>query len=112
LDVTDCGQLKSKYGGADCSGSTSWVLHQAGMFPGNAGIDSGSFSTWGQAGQGAEMTVWENAGHVFIEFNVPGLGHYEMNTVNDKGGPRFLKWGDSGSMTSTAGFTPRHYPGT
>ncbi|HVV70952.1 MAG TPA: GDSL-type esterase/lipase family protein [Verrucomicrobiae bacterium] len=115
LDITDADKLKKL--GADCSGSTSWVLHQAGMFPGTAAIESGDFSTWGQAGQGQEMTVWENPTHVFIEFNVPGLGHYEMNTsygeangLTSGSGPQFFKW-ESG-YTTTDGFTPRHYPGT
>jgi hypothetical protein len=127
LDITD--ETKLQKLGADCSGSVSWVLHQAGMFPGSAGIVSGDFGSWGQAGEGQEMTVWENADHVFIEFNVPGLGHYELNTAystangltagtpspNTPGstgpGPQFFKWGPD-TWDTTSGFTPRHWPGT
>ncbi len=98
------------------------------MFPVTAGIVSGDFGSWGQAGKGNEMTVWENAGHVFIEFNVPGLGHYTLDTsyadVNGLkdgvpnpntpgstgGGPQFFSWSEGWEDTSQ--FTPRHWPGT
>ncbi len=105
IATTDPATLKTQ--GMDCSSSTSWVLHQAGMLDANA-RDSTGLESWGQAGQGSSMTVWANSSHVFIEFNVPGLGHYQMNTAGWGGsGPHFFKWG-----YPTSGFTPRHWPGT
>jgi hypothetical protein len=128
LDITDPSKLKQL--GADCSGSTSWVLHQAGMF-GDTGVVSGDLESWGQAGKGQEMTVWANGDHVFIEFNVPGIGHYQFNTSygsanglsqdhqanNTPGesgpGPQFFPWGQNGAADAASGtFTPRHWPGT
>lgn len=105
IATTDPRTLRQQ--GMDCSSSTSWVLHQAGMF-GSSATDSTGFESWGQAGRGQEMTVWANSEHVFIEFNVPGVGHYQMNTAGWNGsGPHFFSWG-----YPTSGFTPRHWPGT
>jgi N-acetylmuramoyl-L-alanine amidase len=100
--------------GYDCSASVSWVLLTAGFklprdvtWGGWAPV-SGDYTSWGKAGEGKQMTVWANDGHVFIEFNVPGLGHYQLNTAGwDGSGPHFFKWG-----YPTSGFTPRHWPGT
>jgi hypothetical protein len=112
--------------GMDCSSSVSWVLHQAGML-GTSADDSTTLESWGDAGQGQEMTIWTNPIHAFIEFNVPGLGHYELDTVNAEGnstantqtpgatgpGPRFFPVDSSDSPgNSPAGFTPRHWVGT
>jgi lysophospholipase L1-like esterase len=105
LAITDPKKLKDI--GADCSGSVSWVLHQAGML-GASADDSTALESWGQAGKGQTMTVWANSEHAFIEFNVPGLGHYQLNTSGWSGsGPHFFKMD-----YNTDGFTPRHWPGT
>lgn len=100
--------------GYDCSASVSWVLLTAG-FPlpndvtwGGWAPVSGDFVNWGDPGKGNQMTVWANDGHVFIEFNVPGVGHYQLNTAGWGGsGPHYFKWG-----YPTDGFTARHWPGT
>jgi hypothetical protein len=112
LDITDPDKLRSH--GMDCSSSSSWVLHQAGML-GSTADDSTALESWGQAGKGSEMTVWANADHAFIEFNVPGLGHYQLNTSGGPrgDGPEFFPWGGPGESDATSGsFTPRHWPGT
>lgn len=101
--------------GLDCSGSTCWVLHKAGMFPASAAAVSGDLaSSWGQPGEGKYMTVWANRDHVFIEFHIPGLPHAQMNTdVPGKNGPRLLKWGPNGSGAVAGGsFAPRHWEGS
>jgi hypothetical protein len=126
MDITSQSQLQQL--GADCSASVSWALHQAGML-GSTADDSTSLESWGQAGQGQEMTIWTNPNHAFIEFNIPGLGHYELNTAYDTSpdvpndstpsttpgatgpGPRFFKW-ESTTWDTTDGFIPRHWPGT
>lgn len=113
-------------GGYDCSASTSWILLTAGFsLPNNVTWDqwapvSGDFETWGAPGPGDEMTVWCNADHVFIEFNVPNFGHYQANTSypssagrNYGSGPYFFLWGPNGSTDAASGaFKARHWPGT
>jgi hypothetical protein len=112
IATTKAATLRSQ--GLDCSSSTCWVLHQAGMFPSDSAITSGALESWGQPGPGKEMTVWCNADHVFIEFHVPNIGHMQMNTdVPGQNGPRFVPWGPNGSSCAASGaYTPRHYPGT
>lgn len=113
-------------GGYDCSASVSWVLLTAGFsLPDNATWGSwapvsGDFSNWGDPGPGNEMTVWESSDHVFIEFNVPGVGHYQLNTSyssanghSDGQGPQFFPWGQNGEAdAASGGFQARHWPGT
>lgn len=109
--------------GLDCSGSTSWVLWKAGFpIPGSpsAAPVSGAYAaSWGDPGEGKEMTVWANADHVFIEFKLK-QGDFQMNTsygeangLGSGSGPQFFKWGQNGEADANGGsFTPRHYPGT
>ena len=109
------GQLDAAHpAGYDCSGSTCWALHKAGMWPSSAAAVSGDLAAgWGQPGRGKYMTVWASAGHVFIEFTVPGEGHTQLNTSNSFGrgrGPRYGPWGGPGAADA-ASFTPRHWPG-
>lgn len=55
-------QLDSGY---DCSGSTSFVLHGAGLF-GVYAQDSTELEGYGQAGPGQWITVYANSAHAFI----------------------------------------------
>lgn len=106
--------------GYDCSSSTSWVLLTAGFkLPGNvtwgaSAPVSGDYANWGDPGPGQEMTIWENPDHIFIEFKIPGQGHFQMNTsVPGHDGPDFAPWGPMGSVDAANGsFTARHWPGT
>ena len=117
LKITDPPTLRDK--GMDCSSSVSWVLHQAGVL-GTTADDSNGLALWGQAGKGAQMTVWANSYHAFLELNVPGVGHFQLNTVNSDGdgaGPRWEPWSfsnrDAGEeAASSGGYTPRHWKGT
>ena len=52
--------------GYDCSGSTSFVLHGAGVF-GNYAQDSTGLESYGQAGPGQWITVYANSAHAFID---------------------------------------------
>jgi hypothetical protein len=56
--------------GYDCSGSTSYVLHGAGIF-GDYAEDSTGLESYGQAGAGHWITVYANSAHAFI--NVAGV---------------------------------------
>lgn len=94
----------------DCSSSTSWVLHRAGMFPHRDSWVSGQFaSSWGQPGEGKKMTVWAHSGHVYIEFKIPGQPHCRIDTISPGSvGARLQPWP---SPAGTSGFSPRHWPG-
>jgi cell wall-associated NlpC family hydrolase len=50
--------------GYDCSGSVSFVLASAGLL--NAPLDSGHLMSWGEAGRGKWVTIYANAGHVWM----------------------------------------------
>ena len=50
--------------GYDCSGSVSFALHGAGLL--SAPFVSGDFARWGDSGPGAWVTLYANAGHVFM----------------------------------------------
>jgi len=101
--------------GLDCSGSTCWVLKQAGMFTSSAAQTSGELETWGAAGQGKEMTVWASASHVFIEYTIPGHGRAQMNTNGPQNGPRLYTLSTNPTYNvnpAAEGYTARHWPGT
>jgi len=97
--------------GYDCSGSVCAVLAAAGLgfTLGGAVSTSGTIaSSWGQAGEGAQFTVWASSVHVFILFKTKdGLVHFGTGDWG-KGwdGP-----GLNPNLHPTAGFTPRHWPG-
>ena len=51
--------------GYDCSGSVSFVLAAAGLLSGP--LASGPLMSWGEPGKGKWVTIYANAGHVFLE---------------------------------------------
>ncbi len=110
--------LASGSGGYDCSAGVSWVLLTAG-FPLPAGVTwggwapvSGEFESWGDPGPGKEMTVWSSGDHIFIEFNVPGLGHYSFDSGHPSSAHTWFAPFYDGGYTASGAFTPRHWPGT
>jgi cell wall-associated NlpC family hydrolase len=63
--------------GYDCSGSVSFALAGAGLL--NRPLTSGQFAVWGDPGPGDWITVYANAGHVFmivagLRFDTSGQG--------------------------------------
>lgn len=97
--------------GYDCSGYVAACLLAGGMLPKEweKGVPaSGTFaSSWGKPGKGRHMTVWANGGHVWIEFH----DRKKRADTSPHGS------GASGARVRpmnrpTAGFTPRHWPGT
>ena len=87
--------------GYDCSGAVSYVLHAAGLL--SAPMTSGGFaSSWGAPGRGRWITVYGNAGHVYM--TVAGL-RFDTSAGRDRWnqgrGPRWRKKkGQVGSYTA------------
>jgi hypothetical protein len=90
--------------GFDCSSSTAKALYEAGYYDEAIANVSGWFaSSWGEAGEGSEFTVYANAGHVFIQGD-----NWRFDTGGPGGGngPRY-----HGTTRPTAGFTARRPSG-
>jgi cell wall-associated NlpC family hydrolase len=86
--------------GYDCSGSVSFVLASAGLL--NAPLDSGRLMSWGEPGRGKWVTIYANAGHVWmvvagIRFDTSGAKVTGSRWQND--------------MRPTSSFVARHPAG-
>lgn len=97
--------------GYDCSSYTVAQLGAGGMgFELNApGVPASGWlaTSWGEYGEGRWMTVWAHGTHVFVQYKVPGAA-WRADTVGPgESGPHIRT-----TDVSTAGFTPRHWPGT
>jgi hypothetical protein len=92
--------------GYDCSGAVSYVLHGAGML--ESPMTSGGFaSSWGAPGKGRWITVFGNAGHVYMV--VAGL-RFDTSAVGEKlnqgSGPRWRK-----TKRKPRGYAMKYWPG-
>lgn len=87
--------------GYDCSGSVSYALAAAGLL--DAPLVSGDFAKWGARGPGRWITIYANAGHVFMY--VAGLRF----DTSGRDGPFGSRW--QTAPRSLAGFSVRHPPG-
>jgi peptidoglycan hydrolase CwlO-like protein len=86
--------------GYDCSGSVSYVLAAAGLL--SSPEVSGDFESYGDPGPGRWVTIYANAGHVWME-----IAGWRFDTVAlAEGGTR---WSQGGG--EYAGFVVRHPPG-
>jgi peptidoglycan hydrolase CwlO-like protein len=86
--------------GYDCSGSVSYALAAAGLV--TSPMASGAFEGWGDPGPGRWITIYANAGHVWME-----VAGWRFDTVAlASGGTR---WSRGGGELS--GFVARHPPG-
>jgi peptidoglycan hydrolase CwlO-like protein len=86
--------------GYDCSGSVSYALAAAGLV--SSPMVSGDFENWGDPGPGRWITIYANAGHVWME-----VAGWRFDTVAlAEGGTR---WAQGGGEFS--GFVVRHPPG-
>jgi peptidoglycan hydrolase-like protein with peptidoglycan-binding domain len=92
------GHGRWKDSGYDCSGSVSYALHGAGLL--DASMPSGSFTTWGESGRGAWVTIYAHGGHMYMV--VAGLRF-------DTSGAKPSRW--QADMRSPSGFTVRHPEG-
>jgi cell wall-associated NlpC family hydrolase len=86
--------------GYDCSGSVSFALAGAGLV--DAPLTSGDLARWGASGPGRWITIYANAGHVFMV--VAGL-RFDTGALRGSG----TRW--QPSERNTAGFAARHPEG-
>ena len=86
--------------GYDCSGSVSYALAAAGLV--SSPMVSGDFENWGDAGPGRWITIYANAGHVWME--VAGW-RFDTVALAESG----TRWAQGGGEFS--GFVVRHPPG-
>ena len=86
--------------GYDCSGSVSYALAAAGLV--SSPMVSGDFESWGEAGPGRWITIYANAGHVWME--VAGW-RFDTVALAESG----TRWARGGGEFS--GFVVRHPAG-
>jgi peptidoglycan hydrolase CwlO-like protein len=86
--------------GYDCSGSVSYALAAAGLV--TSPMVSGDFENWGDPGPGRWVTIYANAGHVWME--VAGW-RFDTVALAEDG----TRWARGGGEFS--GFVVRHPPG-
>jgi peptidoglycan hydrolase-like protein with peptidoglycan-binding domain len=87
--------------GYDCSGSVSFALHGANLI--SAPEDSGELESYGSPGPGRWITLWSNAGHVYMY--VAGL-RFDTSAQGETGGSRWTP-----QARSNDGFVERHPTG-
>ncbi len=86
--------------GYDCSGSVSYALAAAGLV--SSPMVSGDFESWGEPGPGRWITIYANAGHVWME--VAGW-RFDTVALAESG----TRWARGGGEFS--GFVVRHPAG-
>jgi peptidoglycan hydrolase CwlO-like protein len=86
--------------GYDCSGSVSYALAAAGLV--SSPMVSGAYENWGGAGPGRWVTLYANAGHIWME--VAGW-RFDTVALAESG----TRWARGGGEFS--GFVVRHPPG-
>jgi len=87
-------------GGYDCSGSVSYALAAGGLI--DAPMASGGFMSYGEPGPGKRITIYANAGHMYM---VVDGRRYDTSALSGGG----TRW--TSEMRSSAGFVARHPPG-
>ena len=86
--------------GLDCSGSVRWLLALTG-YPDPGPLVSGDFARAYPSGRGAEVTIWSNSDHVFVEIGGTDWGTSSSHVAH---GPGF-------GYQPRAGFVASHPPG-
>ena len=90
--------------GYDCSGTISFALKGAKAI--KSPLDSSSFMSWGEAGEGEWITVYTNPGHAFVV--IAGL-RLDTSASGDPSGNKGPRWRPV--LRSTKGFKARHPEG-
>jgi hypothetical protein len=88
----------------DCSSSVEHVLYGARLLPPTYGAGSGQLESFGVAGPGSWVTLYANAGHVFVY--VAGLRWDTWNAAGPGDGPFAIGWHPL--VRSAVGFVARH----
>jgi hypothetical protein len=86
--------------GYDCSGSVSYALHGAGLL--EDALPSGAFTSWGEPGEGQWVTIYANAGHMYMV--VAGL-RFDTSARRSVGG----RW--TTESRPSRGYSVRHPEG-
>jgi hypothetical protein len=86
--------------GYDCSGSVSFALAAAGLL--NSPLASGPLMSWGKPGPGKWVTIYANAGHVYLV--VAGV-RFDTSAPRETGS----RW--TNTMRPSTGFVARHPAG-
>jgi Putative peptidoglycan binding domain len=86
--------------GYDCSGSVSYALHGGSLL--SRAMPSGSFTSWGEAGEGKWITIYAHGGHMYM--TVAGL-RFDTSGRASTGS----RWQEE--PRSPNGFTVRHPAG-
>jgi cell wall-associated NlpC family hydrolase len=89
----------------DCSGSVSYALAAGGLL--SVPETSGTLESWGAPGPGKWITIYANAGHVYMYVNIGGRW-MRYDTVG-RSGEFASRW--QPDIRSNAGFVARHWPG-
>lgn len=87
--------------GYDCSGSVSYALKGGGLV--NRTMVSGEYESYGEPGPGKWITIYANAGHVFM---IVGGVRYDTSF---RDGPYGTRW--QTAKRPMSGFVVRHPPG-
>jgi len=87
-------------GGYDCSGTSSFALHGAGLI--SAPEDSGELESYGAPGRGVWITLYANGGHVYM--NIAGLW---LDTAAQSKANGEDRWSTT-RISPASGFVVRH----
>lgn len=90
--------------GYDCSGTVSYGLIHAKLL--DSPLDSGSFMSWGEAGEGDWITIYTNPGHAYVV--IAGM-RLDTSAAGDPSGAKGPRWRPT--LRETAGFKARHPEG-
>jgi hypothetical protein len=88
--------------GYDCSGAVGYVLHAIGLL--DQTMVSGQLASWGEGGTGRWITVYANAGHVYMV--IAGLRFDTRDDLPGVSGPRWHM-----ARAEPPGFAARHPSG-
>jgi hypothetical protein len=91
----------------DCSSSVDHILYGAGLLPVASTPTSGELESFGQPGPGHWVTLYANAGHVFMY--VAGLRWDTWNAAGPGDGSSGIGWHPL--VRDAAGFMARHPAG-
>ncbi len=98
------GHAKLEDRGYDCSGTVSYALIKAGLL--QSPLVSGTFARWGATGAGRWVSIYANAGHVYME--VAGL-RLDTSALGDPRGGSGPRWRPL--IGHRRGFHTRHVAG-